>query len=264
MSEGTGLIDHGGAIDALEVALHRMVDVAGRVPPDAPIPTCPEWDAAELWEHLGSVHRWVTAHLRERSLEPISRRSIRIDAPTDGSWAPWLAQGGAELVASLRSVGASEPVWTWSGDDRAGWWSRRQLHETVVHTADGALAIGEDFSVDPAIAADGIAELLDNAIVRLSLGATTPPPTDATIHVHATDEPTGGDTALGEAGEFMVSLRGGELGWEHGHGKGDLALRGPASELMLVLNRRKTPDRAEVDTFGELALLDDLTAAAHN
>ncbi len=263
MTEGTGLIDHHGAIDALDSALQRLVDVAERVPPHTPIPTCPEWDAAQLWEHLGSVHRWVTAHLRERSIEPISRRSIRIDAPTDDRWSPWLAQGGSDLVSSLRSIGASAPVWTWSGDNTAGWWSRRQLHETVVHTADGALAIGEDFSVDPVVAADGIAELLDNAIVRLGLGATTPPPTDATVHIHATDGPSPTGVELGDHGEFMVELRDGALAWTHGHGKGDLALRGSASELMLVLNRRRRPDDADVEVFGEIGLLADLTAAAH-
>jgi hypothetical protein len=34
--------------------------------------------------------------------------------------------------------------------------------------------------------------------------------------------------------------------WRHGHAEADLAVRGPASDLLLVMNRRLPPSAVEV------------------
>ncbi|MFV0317448.1 MAG: maleylpyruvate isomerase family mycothiol-dependent enzyme [Microthrixaceae bacterium] len=265
MTEPVSLFDHDAATDALEIALDDTVRIASDLPVDAAIATCPGWDASDLWRHLGTVHRWATEIVAQRSRERIRTRSIDLGLPADADWAAWLEAGGSELVRALRSADGAEPLWAWSGDRDATWWSRRQLHETVVHNADGTLAGGGDFSTDASVAIDGIAELLENTSARLRTGTAEKPAIDATVHLHATDDPGAGwivREVPADAGEFMIELADGELIYEHSHGKGDVAVRGPASELMLVLNRRRSLDAADVEVFGDAEVLEILAAIA--
>ena len=70
-------------------------------------------------------------------------------------------------------------------------------------------------------------------------------PTNGTIHLHATDID----------GEWLVTLGPGGISHEHGHAKGDVALRGTASDLLLwCWNRVPVDDRFEV--FGDATLLE--------
>lgn len=248
MDAPPGHLEHEATIDALEHELIRTVALAEQTPGELPIPTCPGWSAADLWDHLGTVHRWVTEILTTRSTERVSRRKLAIEGPTGGRWAPWMADGADRLLAALRATASDEPVWAWGADHHARWWARRQLHETVVHDADAALALGEAFEVPPAVAADGICELLDNLPVRLSWPNAVVPTTEATVHLHATDGP---EQLPGEAGEWMVTVADGTITYTHGHGKGDAAVRGPVRDLMLVVNRRLPPERADVEVLGE-------------
>ncbi len=69
----------------------------------------------------------------------------------------------------------------------------------------------------------------------------------------------GGGTAGGgtdSAGEWLISGGPGGLSVAAGHGKGDVAVRGPASDLMLVLVRRLPPDTPGVEVIGDRGLLD--------
>lgn len=246
MDDNPGHLDHEATIDALEDELTRCVALAERAPVDLPIPTCPGWTAGELWQHLGIVHRWVTEIVGERPTEAVSRRTIDAKVPTDGLWSPWMAEGADDLLAALRGTAAEDPMWSWGADHHARWWARRQLHETVVHDADAALALGEEFVVPANVAADGICELLDNTAVRLTWPGANPPTGATTIHLHATDAPDpglpgAGAAGLGDAGEWMLELGEGTVAYTHGHGKGDLAVRAPVTTLMLLMNRRLEP-----------------------
>ena len=69
-----------------------------------------------------------------------------------------------------------------------------------------------------------------------------------TLHFHATDD------ALGDAGEWRVTRPAGGVIWQHAHGQSDVAVRGPAADLLLVLNRRWSPTRLEV--LGDAALFE--------
>lgn len=44
--------------------------------------------------------------------------------------------------------------------------------------------------------------------------------------------------------------------WEHGHSNGDVAVRGPAATLLLVLLRRLPADGPRVQVLGDGGLLD--------
>lgn len=263
MDHGRGHLDYDTTIAALRSELDRTISLAERIPVDRAIPTCPGWNTADLLEHLGAVHRWATAMIEARVTEPISRRNLDIDAPADDDWAPWISAGANRLLAAFGSTHPDERVWTWGGDNRARWWARRQLHETAVHNADLVLALGEVYELEAAVAADGICELLDNAAARLTWPDATPPSFDATVHLHATDvDADTGEPLLGDLGEWMVTMSDAAITCTHGHGKGDVAARGPVTQLMLVMNRRTDPDAPEITMFGNPEALRALVDAA--
>jgi hypothetical protein len=70
------------------------------------------------------------------------------------------------------------------------------------------------------------------------------------LHFHATDE------GLGDVGEWLVRRTPDGVVWEHGHGKGDVAVRGAAVNVMLLIMRRISPDDPRVEVIGDRALLD--------
>jgi hypothetical protein len=63
------------------------------------------------------------------------------------------------------------------------------------------------------------------------------------VHLHAAD-----DDDLPRPGEWMFTFQPDGVDVEHRHGKGDMAVRGPAGQLLLfVWNRRPV----QVEAFGE-------------
>jgi hypothetical protein len=125
-----------------------------------------------------------------------------------------------------------------------------------VHRADGELTVGTRPVIDPVIAADGIAEWLSFLpTVRAweHPDGPSPVPEGKVVHFHATDVQADGEWLIhGVPGGVTVAA---------GHGKGDAALRGPASELLLVLMRRLPTDDPAVEVIGDRALLDGWLAA---
>ncbi|MGH9231596.1 MAG: maleylpyruvate isomerase family mycothiol-dependent enzyme, partial [Acidimicrobiales bacterium] len=71
-----------------------------------------------------------------------------------------------------------------------------------------------------------------------------------TLHLHATDV---GGAEAGE-GEWLVTLDPAGMTVEHRHARGDVAVRGTASDLLLLLWNRVGADRCEV--FGDADLLE--------
>jgi uncharacterized protein (TIGR03083 family) len=217
------------------------------------VPTCPDWTLRQLATHVGRAHRWAAQIVATRSAEVIPFREVpdgRI--PDDpAQHAPWLRAGAARVIQAVREAG-SEPVWAFDGLRPASFWSRRMAHETAMHRADAELAAGREAEFEPDIAADGIDEWLAGLVTGdQRLDAL---PDGAVLHVHATD----GD--LGGAGEWLVRREGSELVVEHGHGKGDVALRGPAGRLLLVLLRRVPPDDPQAQVMGDARMLADWLA----
>ena len=170
--------------------------------------------------------------------------------------ARWLTAGADRVVAASRAAGPHAPVWTWAGAGDVTWWARRAVHETVVHRADAELALGREFSVRPEVAADAVSEwLMLLGSPRLTNRAGAPLLAGGRLlHLHATDD------GLGPAGEWMVHGTGSRITVESGHGKGDVAVRGPAADLLLVFLRRRPVDDGRVQVHGDRALLDDWLA----
>ena len=123
----------------------------------APVTHCPDWSVRDLAIHLGGVHQWaahaVTAGSPDR--EPVTLVS-------DDELTGWYRRSAADLIDVLAATPVDGPAWTLDECDRtAGFWRRRQVHETAVHLWDIEEALGEPRPIDPALAWDGVLEVVE-------------------------------------------------------------------------------------------------------
>ena len=219
------------------------------------VPTCPGWTLYQLAEHVGRAHRWATMIVTRRATTaPDSRELDVAAAPEDlDEVGGWLRDGAGALVDAIRAAGPQTRVWTWSDDQRAGFWARRMAHETAVHRADAELALGREFDLEPELAADAISEWL-SALSSPQAVEFRPEFAELRgegqiLHLHSTDP------GLGEAGEWIVRRTPSGPVWEHGHTKGAVAVRGAVVDLLLVLLRRVSPEQAPIEVLGDAAML---------
>jgi uncharacterized protein (TIGR03083 family) len=224
---------------------------------ERPVPTCPGWTFKQLATHLGRGHRWAAQIVATRATTFISPRDVPDGKlPADQAlYAEWLNRGAALVVEAVTAAGA-ERVWTFVGTRPAGFWARRRAHEAAVHLADVQLATGRDTGLPADFAADGVDEWLEILAASDASATETAVARSAglrgdgqTLHFHATDE------GLGGAGEWMVRRTPSGITVERGHGKADVAVRGPAVKLLLVLMRRLPASATGIEVYGEGALL---------
>ncbi|WP_244170135.1 maleylpyruvate isomerase family mycothiol-dependent enzyme [Amycolatopsis tolypomycina] len=152
--------------DRLAVALVTEADlfsvVIAGADPDVRVPTCPEWTLRDLTRHVGVAYHKSAAIIASRPTGYVPFEAVTIDEPPAfETLGAWLRDGAERLVAAVTEVGPETPTSTWTPDRRAGFWTRRLTHETVVHRADATFATGAPYDVDADLAADGIAEGLD-------------------------------------------------------------------------------------------------------
>jgi uncharacterized protein (TIGR03083 family) len=211
-----------------------------------PIPTCPGWDIQKLTRHVGRGDRWAAQIVSEKRGDYLDPRSVEggKPPPNPDDTVSWLHGGAQRLIDAVELSGVETPVWTFLGPRPANWWIRRRLHEVAVHRADVALAKGADFSLEPDVAADGITEWLERVAIQ-AVEAPLPLDDGNTIHLHATDP------GLGETGEWTVGVEDGGIAWSHEHGKGTVALRGGATELLLAMLRRVPVADTGIELFGD-------------
>ena len=74
---------HAEYCDLLEVEIARFVEFAGTAPPATRVPTCPDWDVAELLRHVGSLHRWSAYHVEHHAPARVSPSELELDLPDD-------------------------------------------------------------------------------------------------------------------------------------------------------------------------------------
>lgn len=246
----TGMLGHDRYHAELVAEARRFADAVHGADPGQRVPTCPEWTLGQLTQHLGRGHRWAAAIVEHRSAEPVPMDEVDDAAPPDdpGERSAWLLSGAERLAGAVRDAGPGTPVWTWSHDRTAGFWLRRMAHESLLHRVDAELAVGRPVGVAPDMAADSVSDLLwtftDVPSIVPDLRGE-----GETLHIHATDD------GLGEAGEWLVHRTPDGVTWEQAHRKGDVAVRGRAADLMLVLWRRATPDPGRVEVLGDERVL---------
>ena len=219
--------------------------------PATPVPTCPEWTIKKLFRHVGRGNRWAAQIVADRRDEALDPREVPEGKPPDDPDAAidWLNAGAQLLLDSVDGVGAHTAVWTFIGPGPAQWWIRRRVHETAVHRADAAIAVGADYQLAPEVAADGITEWLERVVIE-GKGESAPLDDGQTLHLHATDD------GLGSAGEWSIVGRDGGIAFSHEHGKGDAALRGSAKDLLLAIVRRQSAADGGIEIFGDAAVWD--------
>jgi uncharacterized protein (TIGR03083 family) len=224
----------------------RLVAVARQGPLDAPVPGCPGWDVARLTSHVGRVHRWATASIVGRA-EP---DSTALEGPPSGdAVVDWAEAAIAPLRDALEAAPAPG-AWNFVGaDDTDGsFWGRRMAVETSIHRWDAEDAVGgacQTSPLDAALAAEGIEEHL-TVIDPLLLAGRDGIGIGGSLHVHTSDVES----------EWTVRTDDGVFQAERGHHKADVALRGPASSVLLVLYRRLRPGDGGTDVIGDAAVLD--------
>jgi uncharacterized protein (TIGR03083 family) len=227
----------------------RLAGVVADADEAARIPTCPEWSMRQLATHVGRAHRWAGEIVNRRATEMVPfREAPDGKLPGDPAGRPgWLTAGADRFIAAVGDAGADQ-VWTFEGMGPAGFWLRRMAHETAVHCADAELAVGRPSPIPADLAVDGIDEWFGT--VSGDLGGRPVPLADgATLHVHATDD------GLNGSGEWLLSGTASRIAVQPGHGKADVAVRGPVATLFLVLMRRLPPDTPEIEVLGDSAVL---------
>ncbi|MFB7256790.1 maleylpyruvate isomerase family mycothiol-dependent enzyme [Streptomyces nojiriensis] len=223
-----------------------LAEVAERAGTDSAVPTCPGWRVTDLLRHTGSVHRWATAYVAERRLEPLGFP----DAPelVGGELLAWFREGHADLVRTLNEAPADVQCWTFlptAPPSPVAFWARRQAHETTVHRMDAEAALGVLFSaVEPEFAEDGVDELLTGFHARPRSRVRTSEP--KVVRVRAAD--TGGvwtvhlsaapaRTVRGDTGEAADCELTGEAAWLYAALWNRLPLAGPGVTGDLALAR---------------------------
>jgi uncharacterized protein (TIGR03083 family) len=205
-------------IPLLDDATRRFAAVLAEGDLAADVPACPDWTLADLGEHLRWTHLWA-AHAVTEGDPKGSPEPGPLDR--DGLVAGYRA-AAHHLIDVLVAAGEDGPAWTFGPEPVAGFWQRRQVHETTVHLLDALASQGRagEWQIDPALAWDGVAEVAEVFYPRqVRLGRTEPLP--GTLLLTATD-----------VGESLAV----------GDGEATTELSGPASYLLKVLWKRETSD----------------------
>ena len=147
-----------------------------------------------------------------------------------------------ELIRVLSSTDSARSCWTWAGIQDVAWVTRRMAHETAVHAWDARCAAGNATEIDASLASDGIDEFV-HVMVMSNLRAEEAP-LSGSVHIHCTDVD----------GEWLiVPTTTTEVVVTREHSKGDCAIRGSASSLLLGLWRRIPMSSLEVIGSADVA-----------
>ena len=224
---------------------------------ERPVPTCPGWTFRQLATHVGRGHRWAAQIVSTRATMPIPTREVaEQELPQDpAQHAPWLNAGAERVVEAVTAAG-SDLVWTLAGIGPASFWGappgprsgrppggrsarggtgrrsgprgRRRRHRRVAWTRRRQ----HRGHPDPGRAQDRTCAETARACI-----------------FHATDP------GLSDTGEWLVTRTPSGVTVTRGHGKADVAVRGPAARQLLVLTRRLPPSDPAIEVLGEQPLL---------
>ena len=130
------------------------------------IASCPGWTAYDLVVHLGNVHGWAATIVEtgERAAE----QDDEPPSPRPKAVGSWYGAKAEDLYQVLRTTPSDRPCWNFvEHRGVAGFWPRRQLHETTMHRVDLDLASGRTPLLDSDVAADGVGEVLGILVHRM-------------------------------------------------------------------------------------------------
>ena len=222
-------------IEALRRDGELLAAAAAAAGPDAPVPPCPDWRVRDLVRHCGSVHRWATEIVTTAAPDLSRIGGLAAAEPDDAELMDWFREGHAGVVAALENAPDDLECFTFiPGSPARAFWARRQAHETTIHRADAESPVGRITPVEPAIAADGIDELVMGFIPRRRgrLRSDTP----RSLAIEPTDAAGGWRVEIGSEGSTT----------SRGTGAAGTTVRAPASDLFLLLWNRCGAEGIEV------------------
>ena len=201
------------------------------------VPSCPDWDINDLAWHVLGVHAGWTELVEHPTDDPTKAFEAEVaggDPTFDNTALVELGRGTMRrMVRTFGAADQSQPTWTWAAQQDVAFITRHQVQEAAVHRWDAQTAAGVAVDpIEPEVAADSIDEFLTLGRPALTGNAAIP----GSVHLHCTDVD----------GEWFVHPDGRV---EPIHAKGDAALRGAASDLLLALYGRIPTD--ELDVIGD-------------
>ncbi len=204
------------------------------------VQSCPGWSLGDLVWHLAEVQSFWASIIEQRAQDWADvGQAVR---PDDGELLDYAELQTQRLLNALALTDGAEAVWTWASDKTVAFVLRRQAHEATIHRWDAERAAGQATSpIDPALASDGIDELLTHVLPKRAAAGEQ---LGGSVHIHCGDV----------AGEWTIRplADGGGLEVSREHAKGDCALRGSAEALLLALWRRQPIE--SVDVVGDAAV----------
>ncbi len=211
-------------------ALGRASDLS------APVPALGRWKIADVIAHLGGVEEWAARVVSNRSTDGPGFRKSRLGGDELLDWFETVA---AELVEVLRATDPDDdcPNFNPGSPNVVAFWTRRQLHEHLVHAFDVERAAArEPTPIHAEVAADGIDEYLD-VFVRTRGKQTLAAP----LRLACTD--------VDREWTLVPAAKSGRIDVADAASQDDApaAMSGPAMTLLLVLWRRIPADALVVD-----------------
>jgi uncharacterized protein (TIGR03083 family) len=212
---------------------------------DRAVPSCPDWTVSDLLSHAATVLSFFGA-VAAGGTEPPSEW-VPPTRDDDEDVVTWFRTVTGAATDAVMAPDPTEARWSWTRQHDAGFAQRRMAQEFVVHAWDVENATGEPTPIGAAVAVDGIDEFLDLFLPAKEACLAGP---TLTAHLHTTDAD----------GEWTVTIGEGSHHLERAHGKGDVAVRAPAGDLLLWVWGRRRGDEPGFETFGDEATLTELTS----
>lgn len=174
-------------LDHIRSESARFREVVADCDPAARVPSCPDWDAADLLWHLTTVQAFWAEVVRTRPAPADEEFESKLPRPETYAGLLEAYDGySAAMIEALASADPADEAWHWSSDHTVGASIRRQAHEALIHRLDAEEAAGQVTSLDPRLAADGVLEAL-----TVMYGGCPPwgtiTPSDRVVDLLATD-----------------------------------------------------------------------------
>src|SRR5258708_7445682 len=174
----------------------------------ARIEHCGGWTLYDLADHLGRQNLWVAVAVTEQRGDHQAP-----PAPRDKAALPRWFDDTSGVLPAAPAPHPSARAWTIAPPPTVGFWQRRRCLETGIHRWEAEHALGAAGQLDPALAADGVAEVIDTMTPRqIRLGRTSALP--YAIRLTASDT---------------------QSSWVLGPGDPVATVRATAAELLLML-----------------------------